>query len=176
MAFWHPVGAFSGESLLEIIDRKTREINKYGYTLWSFAAAKQERIEQWRQELNKQECSIIGTGIKTKDPNPHSETWAIESSDNLSKWNKIPEITSYHKRAGKNGILASAFVITKVQTPNLLVERPNNWFRSSDGIWINDHNVPSRGQYLIKDPKFGTGKFLVRVLLETTFPYVVWLK
>lgn len=49
LSFWHPFGPHAGESTAEIIDRKRREIESKGWTLWSFTY--RPMLKDWHQQL-----------------------------------------------------------------------------------------------------------------------------
>jgi hypothetical protein len=79
--FYHPVGSHSGESLLEIIERKREDISKYGFTLWSFAKVGEDRLNFWKGCLkdNGQEISdVICCGENSKDPMVSGEPYWVK--------------------------------------------------------------------------------------------------
>jgi len=49
MGFWHPFGPHGGESVVEILARKQREINANGWTLWSFQP--RLMLKDWMREI-----------------------------------------------------------------------------------------------------------------------------
>ena len=112
--FYHPVGSHSGESLLEIIDRKMEDISKYGFTLWSFSKVGEDRLNLWKRCLkeNNQEISdVICCGENSKDPLINGEPyWVKEYSEDLINWENVPEkMTSYQKFPKGGNPVASAF-------------------------------------------------------------------
>lgn len=181
--FWHPVGSHVGESLREIIDRKQNEIQKHGFTLWSFSSAKLERITKWREEIktaNQNDCIIIGTGKKTKDPGQNKSIyWASEYSSDENIWLPIPKnMCSYHRPKNNKGIMASAFFVTKIEAPtSLKVIKPKTWLQTTKNIWETSQALPSRGQYLIKNPDLNSNTGMpIHVLLHAKPPFVVFIR
>lgn len=180
LTFWHPVGAHSGESLIEIVQRKQQDISKHGFTLWSFAPARMERIELWRLSLKQagqSSAEIICTGDKTQDPGEaRPAIWMTEWSRDGKSWLKIPgeRMTSYHRKAGTNGIAASAFFVTAISTPasGRRTDRNTPWL-SKDG-WSNTP-VPTRGEFLVEKPNSDKGQ-LVRLVLTSADPFVVFVR
>lgn len=183
VSFWHPVGPHGRESLAEIRDRKLREAEVHGFTLWSFAAARPERVFRWRSELSQREitsCKAVCCGESAKDPSRTDSDvrWATEFSADLRSWQPAPpHLTSYHYRPDRSTApLASAFVVREIQAPEeLRVARPLKWFRAAEGRWENSR-VPTRGQYLVETPKDAPGGQRVRILLALADPFVVWVR
>ena len=52
LGFWHPFGEHGRESPLDIIHRKRSEIEKNGWTLWSFQYRTPETLRDWCRELS----------------------------------------------------------------------------------------------------------------------------
>lgn len=184
LCFWHPVGAHAGETLPEILVRKTNEISNFKFTLWSFAPARADRIYAWRRELasrRQSTCIAVCCGRDSRDPlRPEGQVvWAREYSEDLVVWKAVPHprMTSYHRAATKDGLVASAFVVSGVEQPReWRVERPRNWYRAGDATWETASTVPTRGQYLIKAPTPSPDGAEVRVVLSVAAPFVVWLR
>lgn len=179
--FWHPVGAHSGESFSEIIDRKKNEILKYGYTIWSFAPISKNRDFFWRKELSSiNEIDVLCSGGNNKAPgnNNSSPIWMKEYSIDMNTWNKLPEnITSYHKGPNKNGIVASGFYVKEINTKTIYFKRPKIWL-DQDGKWINSE-MSTRGEFMIKSPEVGSltekySNIVCQLLLIK--PFFVWLR
>jgi hypothetical protein len=182
LSFWHPVGSHASETLEVIISRKKKEIMERGYTLWSFSPATFERVSIWREELQKQDmnsCSVICCGDTTVDPHngKSSIIWAEEMSVDMKNWTKIPKMTSYHRPANKNGILASAFMVSNIEVlkENIKVLRPNNWFCVSENGWKSSP-VPTRGEYLVRTPMEADNGRAIRLILKVKEPFVIWVR
>lgn len=182
--FWHPVGPHAGESLAEIVARKGSDVQRFGFTPWSFAPARLERVVAWRAELEKrgQETAIaVGCGDSTSDPSVRSGSeprWLTEYSEDLVTWKKLPskKMTSYHRAPSKSGVVASAFLVTRVSAPpEMRVARPRHWFSAKHSVWY-DGALPTRGEYLVGQPPPLSSGTRVRVLLELKHPFVVWLR
>jgi hypothetical protein len=105
--------------------------------------------------------------------------WATEYSEDLATWKRLPSkrMTSYHRGATKDGLVASAFVTTWIDAPpRTRVARPREWFRAADGRWELEATVPTRGQYLVRRPSVTEHGSEVRVLLTVDAPFVVWVR
>src|SRR5207302_406958 len=88
LGFWHPVGPHGRESLAEICARKVRNTGEHGFTLWSFAAARPERVFAWRDELLRHgitSCEAVCCGDASEDPSRSKADvrWATEYSADL---------------------------------------------------------------------------------------------
>lgn len=183
LCFWHPVGPHAGEDLNAIVERKRKEISRHGYTLWSFAPARRERVEAWRAQLRdygQRECLAVCCGDATRDPmrDQGAVHWASEASEDLDTWSSLPSrnMTSYHRAPNRDGIAACAFVVEAIEAPDgLRVGRPASWFRAADEAWASGP-VPTRGQYLIRMPRPDQGGRSVKVVLYLRSPFVVWLR
>ena len=184
LCFWHPVGSHAGESLDEILIRKRKDIKRFGFTLWSFAPARPERVFAWRNELwrlGQEQCVAVCCGDSTTDPYTGLApvTWGTEDSDDLDSWTPMPcpRMTSYHRGPRKNGLVASAFIITSIEVPpSERVERPRQWFRAQHGCWEEESTVPTRGEYLIRKPTATERGPLVQAVLTVQRPFVVWVR
>ena len=182
LCFWHPVGPHGGESLEAIVLRKRGEIDTHGYTLWSFAPAVEARVVAWRSELRDRgltACSVLCCGDTTIDPHDGMRPvpWMTESSEDGQVWASIPtNMTNYHRAANRQGVVASAFVVTQIEAPaGLRVARPNRWLRTNRRAW-EQGPVLTRGEYLIERlPPSSDGR-QVRLLLSLRDPFVVWLR
>jgi len=181
-AFWHPVGAHAGEELQEILRRKQKDINQFGYTVWSFTAAKLSRVRQWQAEMkrvNQNTATAYCCGDSTKDPGKGKPShWMCQSTEDQRNWKSLPsnKMTSYHKGPRKDGIVASAFIVTGISAPvGKRILRPTDWLRTSSSTWETKKGVPTRGEYLIRVPEVSNMGRLVRVELKLQAPFVVWV-
>lgn len=183
LAIWHPVGPHSGESLEQIVVRKQRDIDTYGFTVWAFSAAKRERIEAWKKELQvggQSSCTAFCCGNSTKDPivpgaGPH---WCTEYSLDLTRWDLLPHSTmvSYQRGPRSSGVVASGFWVRAVEAPvDMKVDRPCSWFRTDRTEW-SAARLPTRGEYLVQRPCVSSSGTKVRLLLHLTDPFVVWVR
>ena len=182
ICFWHPVGPHGGETLGEIHDRKLFDVEKYGFTLWSFAPATALRVYAWRAELKRaalNACPVLCCGNTTKDPSRTGGEvrWLTEFSEDLLVWKKLPHrrMTSYHRAVTKAGFAASAFFVTAIEKPVAKITRPDSWFRAHGSEWERG-SVPTRGEYLVRPPKVTNQGTDVRLLLSVAAPFVVWLR
>lgn len=182
LCFWHPVGAHVGESLDEICRRKVQDVKTFGFTLWSFAPAKEARVRAWRDEFRRERirsCLAVCCGDAARDPYKGGPiTWVSEYSSDLVSWVPLPSprMSSYHRGRNSWGVVASAFMVTELrEVENARVARPKNWFRAQDCSWANSF-VPTRGQYLVREPRFTPEGQRLRVLMTVADPFVVWLR
>jgi len=176
--FWHPVGSHAGESLEEIVLRKTADIEQHGFTLWSFTPARSERVEAWRADIaTTPQTQVLCCGEATQDPGEGRPVhWAREVSSDKKIWTAVPpRMTSYHRPPNKQGIMASAFQVIQIEAQkDLFVERPKWWLKTDRPEWVN-RPVPTRGEYLVKNVAFSSGR-TVRLLLTLSSPFVVWVR
>ncbi|MBM4346106.1 MAG: hypothetical protein FJ100_22260, partial [Deltaproteobacteria bacterium] len=180
LAFFHPVGPHVGESLEGIIQRKQAEIRRYGRTYWSFAPARPDRVNLWREELQRASlvtCPVLCCGATTTDPQrtKADEYWAANWSADQQVWQPLPKkVTNYHRPA-RNGILASAFVVTDIAVPaDLHIQRPSHWLAVDPPEWRRT-SVPTRGEYLVRDVEAGPAGSQVKLVLTVAAPFVVWI-
>jgi hypothetical protein len=179
VSFWHPVGPHGRESLESIVQRKRADTATHGFTYWSFAAARPERVFAWRKELAARgirTCAAVCCGDTPVDPTTESTqvTWAKEYSEDLVSWRPMPHrMTSFHNPRGAG--IASAFVVNEVAAPEARVARPTRWFRAANHAW-EESRVPTRGQYLVEHPAESTKGQRVRLVLTLGDPFVVWVR
>jgi hypothetical protein len=182
-AIWHPVGPHSGESLEEIVSRKQRDIDTYGFTVWAFSAAKLERVAVWKRELQaggQSSCTAYCCGNSTKDPiapgaEPH---WCTEYSFDLVRWQELPNprMVSYQRGPRSNGVVASGFWVRAIEAPvDMKVDRSCTWFRTERKEWAATA-LPTRGEYLVRRPYVSSSGIKVRLLLHLSDPFVVWVR
>lgn len=180
LCFYHPVGCHSGERLEEIVYRKKIDIEKYGYTLWSFAKVNPIRANKWKSLLLnnfQEECDVICCGNNTKDPLTSGEPyWIKEYSTDLINWEKVPDkMTSYQRFPKDNKPVASAFIVDKIELGNKMIEKPKSWFMMKEDRWEEEQSIPTRGEFLIKYPDDGFSR-LVKLILKIHYPFLTWLR
>jgi hypothetical protein len=182
MGFWCPVGPHAGESLGETFDRKSSDIKKYGYTLWSFSPSSMNRISAWRRQLENavEDVAVFGCGdVVTNSGSDSTAIWASDFSADGKLWEKVAcdKMTSYHRRHTAAGILASAFYVVGIDYfADRMVSTPSKWFRTNDETWRNA-SLPSRGQFLTILPEgFSDSGRRLRVVMRIKSPYVVLIR
>jgi hypothetical protein len=180
LGFWHPFGPHCGESRDEITDRKRREIESNGWTLWCFQHRRM--LDDFARELSSarpQEVLVFcSNGTNAVDPAAglHSKTFECTQYKmfGADKCQPIQGFRVFHPSSSPKRRLASAFVVQEIYYPIKLPRRPcAEWFRK-DGSWC-PQEVPTRGEYLIR--RGGTVPLRdIRAILVLRPPYLalVW--
>lgn len=184
-AFWHPFGPHSGESAAQILRRKADEVERHGWTLWSF---QYRRLDGWFQVLGSVKSgSVLVYCSAGGGSDPFTQGNTAQVSDCASyrfvgsdEWRAVPEAirVPHTFRPGKTQ--ASAFVVKRVIYPVAPFSLPAVEWLSRDGQWRDGFRsqghwysgVPSRGEYLIRP---GGGPPRVRevgAVLELQAPYL----
>jgi len=63
IGFWHPFGDHASEKPGDIITRKQGEINKNGWTLWSFQRRTRETMGAWFKEIKNANSVLVLTAV-----------------------------------------------------------------------------------------------------------------
>jgi hypothetical protein len=172
IGFWHPFGPHAGESVEQILDRKSEEIKTNGWTLWSFQHRK--TLEAWHDEIvsNCPESVFVfcsaGKGSKVPTSNTmdsHSYRLVGENDWRRVQGFRVPHHFQY--------TLASAFIVHRIFYPLTKCELPTiEWFK--DGAWQR-RTLPTRPEYLIR-----RGGHLrmprIRAVLKLKAPYLAFLR
>jgi hypothetical protein len=178
IAFWHPFGPHAGETKEQIIKRKRREIEKNGWTLWSFQF--RPMLRDWHNEILAAERNKVfafcsegrGSVDPAGKPTECRSYKFVGEKDN--EWRPMPNgVRVPHPfRPGKK--LASAFVVKAVIRPVEPIQRSAvEWFSLKKGPWCQSR-VPSRGVYLIR-PGGMVAMRKVYAVLELKPPYLAVL-
>ncbi len=169
VGFWHPFGTHAGETAIEIIERKRDEINKNGWTLWSFQFRK--TLKSWYGEIKKINPSRVlvfcSEGNSAIDPIGEMKycNYYLPVDEVESK--KIPqEIKIPHPMGRKTK--GSAFVVKNIIFPINSEVVPIEWFK--DNEW-QTRTLPTRPEYLIR-PGVGHDMRKFRAILELKAPYL----
>ena len=157
IGFWHPFGSHGRETPDQIIQRKRRETEANGYTLWSFQY--RTMLLDWHRELASANpphvfafCSDSRAAVdpaRDGTPNGVVACRSFRFVDE-SAWRPMPRpIKIPHPfRPGKT--IASAFVVEAVIYPLEPFQLPGiEWFSRTKGPWCQG-NLPTRGEYLIR--------------------------
>lgn len=185
LGFWHPFGEHGRESALDIIHRKRREIEKNGWTLWSFQYRTPTTLCDWCRELSAAKSSdpivvFCSRGDSTVDPDrPGSQTKTSDCrqykfvAGNDTSLRPIPSAIRVPHPFKPGKAVASAFVVRRVHHPVKPFERPViEWF--SQGKWRKD-KLPTRPEYLIR--RGGNSAMRdVSAVLELQPPYLAVVK
>ena len=153
IGFWHTFGQHAGEPREDIIKRKTDEIIKNGWTLWSFQFRK--TFNAWRHQIEKLGNPPVFVFCSDSEPAPPAKRVASASATikrtseprdcnvykfNLEdKWATIPreKIRVPHPLPGEfsdEKHPPSAFYVQKVLSPDDVRSLlPSEWISESEG-------------------------------------------
>ena len=179
LGFWHPFGAYTGLSADQILDRKAREIDRHGFTFWSFVHSKS--ADTWLAELADARgpvYALCSHSPGARDPDPHQGALLASHYRRLGGvvWSPMPNpnvmnVTNPFKRRG----MALGFKVRRVITVEPMVPPIGiEWFSRADGTW-NQGSLPTRGEFLLR--RGGSHRIRpIRAVLELEAPYLVELK
>ncbi len=178
MGFWHPFGRYTGRNERQILEWKSAEAVRFGWTFWSFLYSSTFHV--WLSELANARSPIFvlcsdGRGV---DVDPHRGKlyatcyqWPGED-----KWEKMPSrdqmnVTNPFKRQSK----ALAFRVRRViEIPSTVPPFEVQWFARQKKDWQSTR-LPTRGEFLIQRAP-GVLLRRVRAILELMPPYLGTLK
>lgn len=177
-AFWHCFGVHAGESPDDIINRKRREIEANGWTLWSFNGKRPQTVELWTSEIQSVKpshvralCSKSKNAVDPKGAPAFAREFKIIGQQ---IWQPIPESIKVPHPFG-NKVIAAAFRVSKVlHASEITIPLEFEWLCVGDKAWRTD-SVPTRGEYLLRPGK-GTTLRPVCAILELQEPYVVEIR
>ncbi|HVT15275.1 MAG TPA: hypothetical protein VHQ90_03705 [Thermoanaerobaculia bacterium] len=180
VGIWHPFGPHGGESVEDIIKRKSREIEVNGWTLWSFQHRRSETLELWYRELAFSRvthpmvfCSDSKGAVDPADIICSSvrvtNCRSFRFIGTGAAWQPLPSgVNVPHPFRGEKK-RATAFMIQRIVYPAAQLALPAiEWL--SKGQWRQDR-LPGRGEYLIR-PGGTLPMRPVRALLELRSPYL----
>jgi hypothetical protein len=85
-------------------------------------------------------------------------------------------MTSYPAEPGRDGVLASAFLVHGLRVDRALrVKKPVGWFCQETQCWHEDDRIPTRGEHLVRYPAPSSTGPHISVVLTLAEPFVVWL-
>ncbi len=169
IGFWHPFGPHAGETPGDIIKRKRNEIDRNGWTLWSFQF--RNSLETWYKQIEKNKPTKVfvlcseGKGAKDPAGKPNDCTYYIPVGK--IKPEKIPDSIRVPHPMG-NKTKGSAFIVKNIIYPTDYKAKSVEWLK--DGKW-QISSLPTRPEYLIRLGK-GQSTKQVRAILELKHPYV----
>lgn len=178
IGFWHPFGPHGRETAEQIIERKRKEIDVNGWTLWSFQYRRSVILNEWYHHLsfNFGPTAVVFCSHSLGAVDPADAGVPIETTDcqsyrfaNQAEWQPWPEgIKVPHPFRGKRR-QASAFVVQRIVYPV-------KWFVSPAVEWLSkgqwqQNRVPTRGEYLIRLGGI-TPMRQVCAMLELRAPYL----
>lgn len=173
IGFWHPFGPHGGETAEEILERKHGEIEKNGWTLWSFQ--KRLTLESWHEQIcavsAKSVFVFCSEGKGARDPKGEVQYCKRYRPVGDENWKPLPQNIEVPHPIGRK-IEASAFVVKQIHYPDKVCEQLAVEYFSDKGEphWRVD-KVPTRGEYLIRPG----GTILMRrycAVLELREPYL----
>ena len=182
IGFWHPFGAHSKESPEEILKRKEEEIEKNGWTLWSFQH--RAMLDVWCKHLKLAEANrvfIYYSMPNGKEPGGKRECCRSYRYCGEINWRPMPDkIKVPHSfQDDSKRQEASAFKVKQIfhPVPGASFKLPPvQWFRK-DGIWCETYDqgrkrgIPTHGEFLIR-PGGTTSRRPVGPILELMSPYL----
>jgi hypothetical protein len=179
IGFWHPFGAYTGLSASEILEWKSSEVERFGWTLWSFVHS--SSASAWLAHLQGVKgpvYALCSHSPAARDPDLSRGSHRASHFRYIgsSEWQSMPEpelmkVTNPFKRNG----LALGFRVDRVLpmspvVPPFKVE----WYSRSESRWRSDP-LPTRGEYLIR--RGGAASLRpICALLQLAEPYLVELR
>ena len=185
-AFWHSFGPHSGEAASAILDRKSAEVARNGWTLWSFRY--RPMLNDWhRLFVTAQPQKIVvfcsaGSGRDPKDRGGDAQVADCRSYQLLGEqeWRSIPPAIRVPHTFPRGVGVASAFVVREVSGPETIELSPVEWLAQGakwrEGCKTKSGRtlaLPTLARDLLIRPGGSTG--LVRrvaAVLELQAPYL----
>jgi len=171
IGFWHPFGPHAGETAEEIIKRKQKEIEKNGWTLWSFQFRK--NLSDWFDEINKANPKNVlvfcSKGKGAKEPKSKTKLCSHYTPVDNTEPIKIPSRVKIPHPMGKR-TKGSAFIVKRIiyPIPDPIYAPSIEWIKK--GQW-QVATLPTRPEYLIRAGK-GQPTREFRAILELRPPYL----
>jgi len=154
IGFWHPFGPYTGLSAAEVLEWKAGEVERHGWTFWSFAYS--STTQAWLDRLNGSDGPVYALcshspGARDPDENEGNLLASHFRYVSETSWRAMPnprimKVTNPFRRKG----LALGFRVRRVITfepvnPPFGVE----WYSRGNATWRSDR-IPTRGEYLIR--------------------------
>jgi hypothetical protein len=184
LALWHTFGKHTGELAEDILVRKAVEIERNGWTLWSFR--KMKMLDDWVRYLTSaQQPRVLVFCSDRGGQDPLARGGTAKGVDCRSyrligerSWRPLPEGVRVPHTFRSGERYASAFVVQRIIHPVKDLEGPSieiEWL-SRDGTWRSGctpttGGLPSRGEFLIRPGGMGTMRG-VGTILELKSPYL----
>jgi hypothetical protein len=153
IGLWHVFGAHGHESRDQILERKQREIDDTGFTLWSFQHRRMETFEHWYREITALAPARVyvfcsdSPNAKSPPGRTHDATTYQEFKSPTSR--PVPSGVRVPHPFG-SGREASAFIVASVGSGPFSCVWPRvEWLCLSDGSW-RSQRVPTRGETLLR--------------------------
>ncbi len=171
--FWSPIGSYCGESVADVFIRKTEEIHKTGFTLWSFSKFSVDRVNAIRHELSGNNCYVFCVyNKKNRDPAVSNRSrQANQMSIDKSRWLDIPRgiVTSCD---------SSAYIVKDIKFINDKIVFPADIFLLKQNKWESQCGLGRYGQKFLRynqNAKERVSKCLMAIM-KLEYPYVVWCR
>ena len=154
IGFWHPFGPHGCETAEQIIERKRREIEANGWTLWSFQHRTAKSFDDWFQQLKQVSEPLVFCSKSDGAVDPSRVGTYLDPVEcryykcpGYAEWQSFPpEVKVIHPFKGRHK-QASAFKIKQIIHPAPVTPQNVEWF--SKGAWRSER-IPTHGEYLIR--------------------------
>jgi hypothetical protein len=152
--FWHPFGPYTGLTVDQILDWKRSEVERFGWTFWSFAYS--PSAADWLDILANRRgpvYALCSFSTGARDPDVHRGTRLATHYRSIpeTEWHPMPDpelmkVTNPFRRRGR----ALAFKVGRVlelppQVPPFCID----WYSRTKKVWRSDR-LPTRGEFLIR--------------------------
>src|SRR4051812_22465485 len=113
LGFWHPFGAYCGQTTQQILDRKRAEAIRNGWTLWSFAYT--PSAGDWYSLLEDHTGPVhvlCSSSPTARDPRPDEDQYLASHYRGVADadWQPMPDREAMFVRSPfKRGGLSTAF-------------------------------------------------------------------
>ncbi len=177
--FWHPFGPYAGLSAADILEWKGSEVERHGWTFWSFAFS--PSTDAWLDRLANNSGPVFALCSHSRgarDPDPRKGNCLASHFRYLpdGDWQPMPDpgmmkVTNPFKRRRR----ALGFKVIRVfPVPPTHPPFPVEWYCKGQNKWRADA-VPTRGEFLIR--RGGTlPPRCVSAVLELSAPYLAVLR
>ena len=179
IGFWHPFGAYTGQSSAQVLEWKGAEVARNGWTFWSFVHSSSADV--WLDLLANVKgpvYALCSHSPNARDPDTNKGALLASHFRYLQEttWQRMPspkimKVTNSFRRKG----FALGFKVSRVVEIEPIVPPFGvQWYSRGERIWRFDR-VPTRGEFLIR--RGGTMALRsVGAVLELAWPYLVELK
>lgn len=128
---------------------------------------------------NQSEVLALCGGEATIDPYDGTGpiNWLQKFSHDCVNWSNVShsQMTSYHKAPAKNGVVASAFLVTELYKPDKMrIKKSVAWYKGGETRVVSP--AFTRTQCLIERPDEDMNGKSVHLILRIKDPFVVWMK
>ena len=179
IGFWHPFGAYTGQSSSQVLKWKSGEVARHGWTFWSFVHSSSASV--WLEYLANFQGTVYALCSHSpgaRDPDTNKGTLLASHFRYLQDqvWYAMPDpdvmkVTNPFKRQG----LALAFKVSRViEIAPVIPPFGVEWYSRGDRNWHSDR-VPTRGEFLVRRGGAIRARRVCAVL-ELARPYLAELR